>query len=94
MRGALHCICAFVSWVALLIKVIFWNKKEKDTNQILRHPSDFGLIFFGIQYTVSGVYHVHTSLPTLVSLFYLLDMGWIPILIIYLSGNSFIIYYY
>ena len=47
-----------------------------------RHPSDFVMAFFSMQYFASAIYHRHRAYPTVISTFTNVDMGWIACTII------------
>ena len=80
MRGLLHTICALLCAVTLLIQTLFYGST--------RHPSDFVMAYFSLQYFASAMYHRHRVYPSVVSIFTNVDIGWIAATII---GSSFML---
>jgi len=58
MRGLLHLIACVVCSCTLLISYLLYGST--------RHPSDFVMAYFSMQYFASAVYHRHRMYPTVV----------------------------
>ncbi|GMI40724.1 hypothetical protein TrCOL_g10094 [Triparma columacea] len=74
MRGLLHLIASVVCMCTLIISYLMYGST--------RHPSDFVMAFFSMQYFASAVFHRHRLFPSVVSTFTNVDIGWIACTII------------
>mmetsp|Transcript_13215 Transcript_13215/g.26964 ORF Transcript_13215/g.26964 Transcript_13215/m.26964 type:complete len:423 (+) Transcript_13215:180-1448(+) len=74
MRGLLHLIACGVCMCTLITSYLLYGST--------RHPSDFVMAFFSMQYFASAVFHRHRMYPTVVSIFTNVDIGWIACTII------------
>ncbi len=74
MRGLLHTLACIVCFITLLVQKWLYGTT--------RHPSDFVLAYFGMQYFASGMYHRFRLYPSVVSVFTSVDIGWIAATII------------
>lgn len=74
MRGLLHLIACVVCGGTLTIQTFLKGST--------RHPSDFVMAYFAMQYFASAIYHRQHASPSVVSVFTLVDIGWIAITIL------------
>ena len=78
MRGMLHTVAAVVCFLTMILQYLAVGST--------RHPSDFVMAYFGMQYLASAIYHRQRWSATIVSTFTIVDMGWIAFTIL---GSSY-----